>query len=1373
MSSSISQVMGTALSTKRMVINDGTNFEIYKFYINSMVYSENFDGLLEGTATSTSLTDYDMKKRKLWQLLIDTQSSSTIKVVMDPSIKTGDVSAAWKALVNYYDSSSKMNLKHQISKWVHLKQNGRTIVEVVSEVNTLKDKIASAIKNSKESFEDALSTIILLESLDPQFSQLKQLLLLQDIKYEDCVKRVMAEAESITLQQSSDLPMVSSSNHYTSQALYTTSNNQDQKFCKYCKKYGHVIGECYGLKRKQAKAKLVTSENQENAPTSTNNPAKVWYAKECKSYKQALLANLKPAETNIATFEIDSGASAHYTNNLKILTEFNTNASHAVSLADGTNITTEGVGCIPDKLPQVHYVPSFSTNLLSVAKLNDQGIEVCFKCQGKVLLQDTKQNKILAIGYREGDSYKLDIRHRLDNKVNQINQNDLDYWHQNLAHPGPGRLYSFLKSNHIGNYTYNDIVNFTNNCGICSVCKASEKEHHDLHGKKSSTAPFQLVHLDIKVGPCISKSGNSFVLIIVDDFTRAKYAYPMKYKSETIFMVKKFFSEEVHSQGYQLLNLRCDNSKENKVLEHWCINAGVKIQFSQPYSSQTNGTVERSIQTLQLIARCITRQADLGVTYWDLAFEQAAFIDRLLTNVNNPNKVCPNELLKVKYDLKKLHPIGSICYVYQHGVKPNIMPTAKEGKFVGYGGNYYANYQVLLNTGEIVQSQNVTFKKPGLLFNELSTQSTTNDANDKNIDNFSNEPEDATNNDNESNINHIIYTNPTISNTEPDSSIINHSTVTDDTPNINATEISEENKKKNTEITKTTDNSTTNIKSINLPDSSTTNSDISDNIHDSTDDTIKKRVNEILQPSLRMHLRSNKQTPFIENSIKLVQNMDQLIQDPRYIQSIHKEVSELIQSNAIEIVDRPPNRKVIQMRWVHKQKSDGTIKSRLTPKGFQQVEDVDFHQHEVPAPTLYIYNMFIFMQIVLNRNMASKIVDIVGAFRLPILNEPVFAELPDGFIKDKTKVIQINNAINGLKQAAYYWYNKISLILKQLGFKPLISEPCIFIDDSNNIIAVYVDDIHVAASNQNKLDQIINELQKQLPCQFKDQSTYLGIHFTIENNQILFDQKDKIMELLEIYQMKECKNIYTPAEPNSKLFKNEEDNNEKFPYRELVGSLLWIARTTRPDIMYAVNQCGKFANNYNTTHVTALKRILQYLKTTLDYKLIFTKFQSPIQIVAYADADYAGEPDVNENAMKSTSGVVITLNNLSTIYCQSTLQSTIATSTAEAEYIAMASATVTIIHIRNVLNELNYIQTPTQVFCDNQSALEMIKSRIISSKSRQIKIQFHKIREYQLNKEINVTYIDTENNLADLMTKSLPKPRYTKLTQTLLKREEC
>jgi hypothetical protein len=205
-------------------------------------------------------------------------------------------------------------------------------------------------------------------------------------------------------------------------------------------------------------------------------------------------------------------------------------------------------------------------------------------------------------------------------------------------------------------------------------------------------------------------------------------------------------------------------------------------------------------------------------------------------------------------------------------------------------------------------------------------------------------------------------------------------------------------------------------------------------------------------------------------------------------------------------------------------------------------------------------------------------------------------------------VCLIRKALYGLNQSGRQWYKKLDEKLKQPKLKPLNSDPCVYInkEDGNIVIVViYVDDLMVASDNPRKLQRLKSELSKSF--EMKDLgplSFCLGIEFTqdVEKQTITISQSKYIKETLSRFNMENCKGVTTPINPNEKLSKEmcpktEEEKKavEKLPYQSLVGSLMYLAVSTRPDIAHAVSMLSQFNTNFGEQHWRAAKRVLRYL----------------------------------------------------------------------------------------------------------------------------------------------------------------------------------
>ena len=343
------------------------------------------------------------------------------------------------------------------------------------------------------------------------------------------------------------------------------------------------------------------------------------------------------------------------------------------------------------------------------------------------------------------------------------------------------------------------------------------------------------------------------------------------------------------------------------------------------------------------------------------------------------------------------------------------------------------------------------------------------------------------------------------------------------------------------------------------------------------------------------------------------------IKDDRIRESVRKEIKSLFDIGCISIVSLPPDRKAIGSIWVHKIKSepDGQYlrtKSRICPWGFQQIPDIDYNIDEVAAPTLHIETCMLLLAITVQRNIHSKLLDVDGAFQLPLNKQDVYMKFPEGMKPIKGKALKLDHSMNGTKQAAFNWHELADKLLINIGFKATVSDPCLYfkyVDNKLTLVGLYVDDFRCSSEDNNELNKIVIHFKENYAIKEQPPDWWLGIkvEHDIQLGILKISQQQYILKLLEQYKMKDCKSVSTPAEPNSKLLKTPDGKKDyealKFPYRELVGSLLWIARTCRPDIMYAVNKLGSHCNNPNTSHVIAAKRVLRYLEGTTTLGITF------------------------------------------------------------------------------------------------------------------------------------------------------------------------
>lgn len=277
-------------------------------------------------------------------------------------------------------------------------------------------------------------------------------------------------------------------------------------------------------------------------------------------------------------------------------------------------------------------------------------------------------------------------------------------------------------------------------------------------------------------------------------------------------------------------------------------------------------------------------------------------------------------------------------------------------------------------------------------------------------------------------------------------------------------------------------------------------------------------------------------------------------------------------------------------------------------------------------------------------------------------------------------------------------------------------------------------------------------------------SNYIGIEIKHDKMcNMLLNQKTYIETLAERYNIINSNKSYsTPMEVNLKL-QNTVSLNDSIKYRNIIGALLYVSTATRPDISFSINYLSRFQNCYEETHFKYALRVLKYLYQTRDLNLVYTMKNKCKLIDCFVDSDWAGDA----NDRKSTTGYIIRLFE-NPIYWKSRKQNSITKSSTAAEYVALSEATSEILIVREILKTFNLnLDNPVQIYEDNSGAVAITKYGNYTKNSKHIEIQYHFVHENYLTKVIDVIKINTEENIADILTKALGKRKFIYLRDLL------
>ena len=487
------------------------------------------------------------------------------------------------------------------------------------------------------------------------------------------------------------------------------------------------------------------------------------------------------------------------------------------------------------------------------------------------------------------------------------------------------------------------------------------------------------------------------------------------------------------------------------------------------------------------------------------------------------------------------------------------------------------------------------------------------------------------------------------------------------------------------------------------------------------------------------------------------------------------EFESLMKNETWKLVELPSDRKPIGCKWVFKVKycSDGKIerfKARLVAKGYAQKYGIDYD--ETFSPVVRFSSIRALLAYAVQNDLLIHQMDVVTAFLNGNLEEEIYMEQPDGYIQPgkENLVCKLQKSLYGLKQSPRCWNTAFQEYMEVIQFKQSTADPCIYVKmtDAIAILAVYVDDLIVMASTLEEMQQIKETLKSRFQMKDLGKLHYcLGISIEQDEERkcLWIHQKQYILNMLEKYSLSNAKVVSTPADVSVQLKKDDGVSNkvDSVTYQSIIGSLLYAAIATRPDIAQAVGVVAKFSSSPNQSHLTAAKRILRYLKGTLNLAIRYQKLEDE-ELIGYTDADWAGDLDDRH----STTGNIFMMGG-GPVSWLSKKQAIVALSTSEAEYVALSFATQEVVWLMKLLitDLKSTSQKPTVLMEDNQGAISIAKNPVAHARTKHIDIRYHYIREAVQNGTINLCFCPSENMIADLLTKPLPRGRFTMLRDAM------
>lgn len=1180
------------------------------------------------------------------------------------------------------------------------------------------------------------------------------------------------------------------------QNLALLSNQRKIITCYFCGRAGHTKAKCYKFKKQK-----LTNRNKEDIALMTVGNSVL----ECSDWI------------------VDSGATSHMCNDIKWFHNI-VKCNKTVCVADGSPMICLGYGevHIPFKnrtqvVTDVLLIPNLSTNLISVSKLSEKGLSVVF---ARKVCQVFKGDSLIFSANRQGGIYKLDKvcgMFLFDSQVHtEVAMNgmeavskpqslldtraDLDeseLWHKRLGHLSYKGV-SVLRKLVLGiNLPPSQYDAKCNKCVSCVEGKQAVQKFPRGEAKRAKQL-LELIHSDVcGPMPVNSLGGAIYLLTFTDDFSRKSFGYFLTRKSEVLSKFKVFKATVERQTGCYIKCLRTDGGGEycSTEFSRYLEGEGIVHQVTAPYSPSQNGVSERLNRTLLEKARCMLREAQLPKEYWGEAVSTAIYLKNRSPTAALIGKVPEEVWTGSKVDLRHLRVFGCLAMTLIPDVKRDKLDSKSRCCiFVGYG-EHTKGYRLIdpSKPKQIIISRNVKFFESQFVNHYVKCNNTQNESygliyDDNAMQNNHNIIDNYCVNGMQSNLNNNdisqmeIQCNNNLNKSDrliENNTNMNESNVMNNSINLDndmyLSPVSEETSFRSAEGTDDGDSEVQDASDVNetvvrgeglLPQVPSSN----------CERPVRSTRNKKPTRYVDYDLSDTSDQSFFVGYHHEPQSYEEAMAGPNkanWLAAMQDEFNSLMKNNVWTIVDRPSSCNIVSCKWIYKLKSDYSgncvvYKARLVARGFSQKPGVDYT--DTFSPVVRHSTLRILFCIANELNMDMEHIDINTAFLHSKLDECIYMEQPLGFSCDNGKVCLLNKSLYGLKQASRLWNNSVYVLLTNNGYTQSKCEPCVYFKKCDNkltLVALYVDDFYIFTDCCKEKDNLFQLLQSEFSCKnLGTLNNCLGIRIHRDRTQgtLMFDQSDYIEKLLERFGMTHCKSVSTPMVVNKleEATDNDTLSDGKYPYRELIGCLMYLSVCSRPDITYALSHLSQFNTAFTQHHWLAAKRILRYLSGTINKRLTFVK-SGNFDMSVFADADFAN----NVVDRRSYSGFIVKIGD-STVCWESRKQHCVALSTTEAEYLALSDSCKEICFVRNFMYEIFEKHVICRIFSDNQSALRLLETKEYSHrKTKHIDLRYHYVKDIVKEKNVIIDYLSTEEMVADLFTKPLTSCKHNRFMTDL------
>ena len=1111
---------------------------------------------------------------------------------------------------------------------------------------------------------------------------------------------------------------------------------------------------------------------------------------------------------------VDSGASKTCLKpEVELLNSIRKPSSIATAGVDDAGLKCTNFGSIqlgPIKLTNVSSCPDLALNLLSVSQLADAGNTIIFTKSGvKVIADNTK--KVVLSGTRMGGLYGYNKPRSNYSHLAMLTQpkpknNILTHRRLNHLNGQAIRLLSHITTGLSLNSKEDDIC-----CETCEISKQRRVSFPRSTSKPSRIGEYTQLDIGVMINTPSINGEYQYFLLIIDIFSRYMTIYFLKTKGETDKYFKQYAAAVKNKTGRPLYQVNLDGSKENAKVTKSDNPDQIIFVMNPPHTPEHTSTVERAMLDMKNGIITALNDANLPDYLWHYAASHQVHVKN-----RSPHKalyrLTPRHVWDTdsddhqvvaqknyRLDLSYLRVFGCIAYpLVPKAKRKNLDDKAVKRLFIGYDTNS-RSYR-FLNMSTHQEEVNASAS-----FDENRFPKGTRVRHLKEIVPAPTKRVCFQNNNSFSTISDISNTVADYSNTFD--RVADYSNATDtvaDYSNATNTVADYSDTLEAVADASDTASTTSEIEHSSVDSESSSDSiapnDINGDLSQQhiVDSRLRRRADidySLIAKAIGKNPESccPEYSRFVDIALSAITPIPLTYKyamtgknAPKWVKALAKEYSSLAENKVFsDPLPLPIGFKPLDTTTVLKIKEsesgsvESIFKARVCAKGYRQVLNVDHFL--TYAPVAMFQSLRIFVDLMAKLDYDIDVVDVVTAFLLADLKEEIYIRIPDGYpnfkeLRQKGLVLRLLKTLYGLKQSPREWNKELDTHLQYIGFRPCKADACVYIGTFEGAVCyilVYVDDCLITAppNLRSRINNIKIAIKRKFPISDKGPLRFfLNIHFIRDRAKrlIYIHQHSKIESILQDFSKFEDAKYPSslPSVAHSHLVKLNSPSEPtmiaemaKLPYKSLLGRLLHVALTARPDLSVAISDCGRFAHNPGPAHWKALLMIVRYLRSTPKLvlrlggkvkSLTITPYHQTssvdLQLNASSDSDWAGCTDTR----RSRTGYAIFSGDSLLIWI-SKMQVSVSLSTAEAEYIALSATTQCVLWTRKIFTELGYPQAnTTPIKEDNKSCRDMAIMQKNFPGIRHIDLRIHFVHEHVASGSISIIEEKSADMVADI-----------------------